>query len=287
MKNLPRLTLVAFFIFTAPVFGQYDVPYVPTDYAVVDTMLSVAQVTKDDILYDLGCGDGRIVIAAAKRYGTRAIGIDINPVRIEESHWNADKENVTDIVKFREENIFNADFSDATVVTMYLLSSVNLKLRPTLYRDLKPGTRIVSHDFSMGDWPPDREMSVSGTDGWGGHTVYFWVLPANVSGDWTWTVADGSSRRNYQLHVEQMYQNVSGTLEINGERYPIPDIKIEGAQFTFSVDERRPSSTVRCDYQGTADGNRITGTIVSGVTNAAWEARRDPATIAQITTDKP
>jgi SAM-dependent methyltransferase len=148
-----------------------DVVFVPTPQEVVDQMMKLANVHAGDVLYDLGCGDGRTVITAAK-LGARAIGIDINPVRIQDSNDNAAKNGMTGKVTFRLEDLFEADFKDATVVTLYLLPSLNVKLRPKLWRDLKPGTRIVSHDFDMGEWKPEKTIDVDG------HTLYFWTIPA-------------------------------------------------------------------------------------------------------------
>jgi SAM-dependent methyltransferase len=148
-----------------------DVPYVPTPQEVVDEMLKMAAVGKNDVIYDLGCGDGRIVITAAQKYGARGVGIDIDPQRIAESNANAQKAGVTDRVKFMEQDLFTADFKQATVVTLYLLPAVNLKLRPKLLAELKPGTRIVSHAFDMGDWKPDKTSVVDG------RTIYYWVVP--------------------------------------------------------------------------------------------------------------
>lgn len=150
-----------------------DVIYVPTPEAVVDEMLRLADVKSNDLVYDLGSGDGRIVITAAKERGARGIGIDINPERIQEANENAKKAGVTDRVEFRQQDLFETDFSNATVVTLYLLPALNVKLRPKLLSQLKPGTRIVSHAFDMGDWKPDKVVEV------GGRTVYYWVVPAN------------------------------------------------------------------------------------------------------------
>ncbi len=149
-----------------------DVIFVPTPQEVVDQMLKMANVHKGDVLYDLGCGDGRTVITAAKQFGIRAVGIDINPVRIQESNENAKNAGVTNLVTFRNEDLFEADFKEASVVTLYLLPSLNVKLRPKLWKDLKPGSRIVSHDFDMGDWPPEKTVELDG------HTIYFWTVPA-------------------------------------------------------------------------------------------------------------
>ena len=148
-----------------------DVPFVPTPEKVVDRMLEVAKVGPSDVVYDLGSGDGRIVIAAAKKHGARGVGIDIDPERVKEARANARSAGVSDRVEFREGDLFKTDLSEATVVTLYLLSSVNLQLRPKLLGELKPGTRIVSHAFDMGDWKPLKTEKV------GSSTVYYWVVP--------------------------------------------------------------------------------------------------------------
>jgi SAM-dependent methyltransferase len=148
-----------------------DVIYVPTPDEVVKTMLEVAKVTKDDVVYDLGCGDGRIVIAAAKQFGARGIGVDIDPQRISEARENAKVAGVTDRVRFIQGDLFETDLRPASVVTLYLLESLNLKLKPKLMSELKPGTRVVSHAFSMGPWTPDKELDVDG------RRVYFWTIP--------------------------------------------------------------------------------------------------------------
>jgi precorrin-6B methylase 2 len=158
-----------------------DVPYVPTTEEAVQAMLKLAGVTRADTLYDLGCGDGRIVIAAAKTYGAHGVGIDINPVRIAEAKANAKKAGVEHLVRFEENDVFQANFRAATVVTLFLLSSVNLKLRPKLLAELKPGTRIVSNTFDMGDWKPQKEAHVGdgGDDDMGlSHQLYLWTVPA-------------------------------------------------------------------------------------------------------------
>lgn len=153
---------------------QADVPYVPTPPEVVAEMLNIAKVNKNDVLYDLGSGDGRIVIEAARRFGTRGVGVDINPELVKEATENAKKAGVSDRVKFVEQDLFKTDFSEATVVTLYLLPEVNLRLRPRLLQQLKPGTRIVSHAFDMGDWKPERVVEVEG------RTIYYWVVPKEI-----------------------------------------------------------------------------------------------------------
>jgi ribosomal protein L11 methylase PrmA len=148
-----------------------DVIFVPTPQEVVDDMLRLANVRKGDVLYDLGSGDGRIAITAAKKYGVKATGIDIDPERIREAQANAKKAGVTDLVQFKQEDLFQANFNDATVITLYLLPDLNVKLRPKLWNELKPGTRIVSHQFDMGKWKPEKTLESEG------RTIYFWTVP--------------------------------------------------------------------------------------------------------------
>ncbi|HUQ74496.1 MAG TPA: class I SAM-dependent methyltransferase [Burkholderiales bacterium] len=150
---------------------QPDVIYVPTPQEVVDKMLEIAKVGKGDVLYDLGSGDGRIPVTAAKRFGIRAYGIDIDPQRIAEANENAKKNGVANLVQFRQQDLFKTKFADATVVTLYLLPDLNVKLRPRLLAELKPGTRIVSHQFDMGTWKPDQKIELNG------RTIYLWTIP--------------------------------------------------------------------------------------------------------------
>ena len=157
-----------------------DVPYVPTHESLVEEMLNMARVGGNDVLYDLGSGDGRIVITAARRFGTRGVGYDLDPERISEARENARRAGVTDRVRFEQQDIFTAKIADATVITMYLLPDVNMRLRPRLLSELKPGTRIVSHNYDLGDWQPvqRKEMDVSGIS----HTLFLWIVPQRSSG---------------------------------------------------------------------------------------------------------
>ena len=178
---LRRLLFAAVLLTAVPVLAQSqagpratrtpDVIFVPTPHEVVDDMLRLAAVRKGDVLYDLGSGDGRIPIAAAKTYGVRAVGIDIDPDRIAEARENAKKAGVAGLVDFRLADLFKSDFREATVVTLYLLPELNVKLRPRLLAELKPGTRVVSHQFDMGDWLPDKKLESNG------RVVYFWTVP--------------------------------------------------------------------------------------------------------------
>lgn len=174
--------LVVVSVFVAP--GQNaqpqrvpDVPYVPTTEEAVQAMLKLAGVKKTDVVYDLGCGDGRIVIAAARTYGARGVGIDIDPKRIQEARQNAKTAGVENLVRFEEKDLFQADIHEASVVTLFLLSSINMRLRPKLLQELKPGTRIVSNTFSMGDWKPDKEETLGGEDVGLSHKFFLWTVP--------------------------------------------------------------------------------------------------------------
>jgi SAM-dependent methyltransferase len=151
-----------------------DVIYVPTPQAVVNEMLAIAKVTKSDVLYDLGSGDGRIPITAARKFGTRGVRIDIDPERVAEANENARRAGVSNLVKFVQQDLFTSNFREATVVTLYLLPDLNVKLRTQLFRQLKPGTRIVSHAFGMGNWKPEKVVKKNG------NTIYYWVIPEKI-----------------------------------------------------------------------------------------------------------
>jgi tRNA G37 N-methylase Trm5 len=173
----PRSFLLAV-LFSGAAFAQApartqapDVIYVPTPYEVVDEMLKLGGVKKGDVLYDLGSGDGRIPVTAAKKFGIRAVGIDIDPQRIEEAKENARKNGVANLVQFRQEDLFRANFREATVVTLYLLPDLNVKLRPKLLAELKPGSRVISHQFDMGTWKPEKRVELNG------RTIYLWTVP--------------------------------------------------------------------------------------------------------------
>jgi len=179
-----------------------DVPFVPTDDAVIEAMLNLANVGSDDVLYDLGSGDGRILVAAAKNRDTRGIGIEMDPLRIADAMEYAGHSRVEFLVDFIEEDIFDADFSEATVVTLYLLDSVNVRLRPRLLSELRPGTRIVSHAFDMGDWKADERLEL------GGVNLFKWIVPAQIAGTWEWEGLDG---KLYRVELAQKYQEITGT----------------------------------------------------------------------------
>ncbi len=263
-------------------YPALDVPYVPTPQEVVEKMLSIAGVNSKDILYDLGCGDGRVVVTAAKELRVRrAVGVDIDPKRISESNENARRAGVSGQVSFHQKNLFDEDYRDATVMTLYLLPSVNLKLRPKLLRDLKPGTRIVSHDFDMGDWQPDRQVAVAE------HTVYFWVIPANVSGAWTWNLSEKGQAKRYELRLGQRFQKVdSAELRVNGAAQVVRDVCIRGDQMEFVTEVRGEGGKQQLLFQGSVKGNSVSGTLVPLPEKAAarkkWSAERAPSTVIPL-----
>lgn len=269
------LTVPAVFIVSAtaliPVAVARDVPYVPTPQPVVEEMLRLAKVSDKDMLYDLGSGDGRIVVTAAKKYGARGVGVDIDPERIAESRANARNAGVTDKVKFIEGDLFKVDLRPATAVTLYLLPAINLRLRPKLLEELRPGTPVVSHDFDMGDWKPEKKVTVQGS------TVYLWHIPARVAGKWEYRLAapDGREER-HQLDLVQEIQTVGGTATIDGQPFAIEDGEVNGERLRFSV--RRPVDglTVVQRFEARATGNGITGVTarVDAAAQVAWLARR-------------
>lgn len=203
-----------------------DVPFVPTDDRVVKAMLNLAGVRPSDVLYDLGSGDGRIVVAAARDRDARAVGIEIDPQRISEAIEYAEDFQVESQVSFIEENIFTADISAATVVTLYLLQSINVELRPRLLSQLRPGTRIVSHAFDMGDWKADKQLQLSGID------IYKWVVPAQIAGTWDW---QGSDDTSYRAELKQEYQNVTGRVWRADKEAELQSVTLRGEYLELRI----------------------------------------------------
>jgi SAM-dependent methyltransferase len=223
---------------------KLDVIYVPTPQEVVDRMLEMAQVKAGDFVIDLGCGDGRNVVTAAQKYGARGFGVDIDPERIKEANENAKKAGVTDKVEFRVANLFETKISDANVMMMYLLSTINLKLRPRILDEMKPGSRIVSHAFDMGDWKPDQRDTV------GYRNVYSWIVPAKVEGRWN-VKSDGQA---FTLDLKQKFQEVEGTASLNGRDVPIRDAHLRGEEIRFVVDLGEGRATT---FTGKVDGTTM------------------------------
>jgi len=229
-----------------PLVAGKDVAWVPTPDAAVDRMLAMAAVGPRDLVYDLGSGDGKIAIAAAQRFGARSVGIEYSPDLVETSRANARREGVADRARFRQGDLFEADLRDATVVTLYLLATMNMKLRPTLLA-MRPGTRVVSHMFRMGDWEPDESSRVGSSD------VYLWTVPARVAG--TWSVARGLGPP-LELALEQRFQKVSGTARLAGETLPLAHITVRGDAIRIEFAGARGDREV---LAGRVEGERMTG----------------------------
>ncbi|MBK3745476.1 class I SAM-dependent methyltransferase [Paraburkholderia aspalathi] len=210
-----------------------DVPFVPTDENVLEAMLNLADVGPKDVLYDLGSGDGRILISAARDRNTRGIGIDIDPVRIADAMEEAGYAGVECLVDFIEEDIFDADFSEATVVTLYLLQSVNLQLRPQLLSQLRPGARIVSHAFNMGDWKADDWIKI------GGINIYKWIVPAQVAGVREWQDRQG---RSYRVELQQKFQDVTGSAWIDGVKASLESADLRGKHLELNIRDNSTNS---------------------------------------------
>jgi SAM-dependent methyltransferase len=246
-----------------------DVIFVPTPQEVVNKMLEMAEVNKNSVVYDLGCGDGRIVVTAAKAFGARGVGIDIDPERIKESRDNAQREGVTNRVEFREADLFETDLRPATAVTLYLLPELNLRLRPRLMEQLRPGTPIVSHDFNMGDWEPERTEYVDAPDR--RHTVYRWTVPQRVAGVWQVKPSDGSAPFELQLRQDEF--RISGKLVRGDEETELTATKLQGASINFTVGEN-------ARFRGRATGDTIEGDLTGSGKPQKWIATRVRASSA-------
>ena len=242
-----------------PEVGQEgkDVVWVPTSLALVNKMLDMAKATPKDYVIDLGSGDGRTVIAAAKR-GIKALGIEYNPDLVELSKRAAAKEGVTEHATFMKADLFETDFSQATVITMFLLPDINLKLRPKIL-NFKPGTRIVSNTFTMGDWAPDETGTAASDEGSSYYrTALLWIVPAKVDGTWTSTGGD--------IALKQKFQKFSGAINAGGVTTLVTGGKLRGEQIQFSAGGTQ--------YSGAVNGNRITGTATAGGASREWSATR-------------
>lgn len=259
--------------------GEIVVPYEPTPEIVVQTMLRIADVGPADSVIDLGSGDGRIVIAAAKAFGARGLGIELDADLVQLSRANALAAGVADRATFREEDIFKTDLSAATVVTMFLYRRINLQLRPSLL-DLKPGTRIVSHFHDMGEWRPDKAELVKSPTHYGESWVRMWLVPAKVEGAWQWREMRAGAMQRHRLVLRQTFQEVEGALETESLRpIEIRDAKLSGANLVFWAPIREGSLTQRWDYRGRVDGDRIAGQATSGDATGKrvveWSAARE------------
>ena len=246
-----------------PQVGQAgkDVIWVPTPDEVVDRMLTMAQVTPNDLVYDLGAGNGKIAIAAAKKFGARAVGVEYNPDMARHAQGNVEKAGVAGKARIVQGDIFATDFTQATVVTMYLLPGRNMRLRPTLLA-MKPGTRVVSHSFTMEDWEPDETSSMDG------RRAYFWVVPASVHGGWA--LETGGDKA--ELSFEQRFQKIEGTVGLGHTQGGLREARLRGASISFAYVD---NSGVRRDYTGRVSGGRMEGTFrADNGSEGRWSASK-------------
>ena len=234
-----------------PQYGQEgkDVIWVPTQPPTIERMLRMAQVTARDTVVDLGSGDGRIAIAAVKDFGAKAFGFEYNPDMVEYSKREAEKAGVAGKLEFRKADIFETDFTYATVITMYLLPHLNVKLRPILL-NMKPGTRVVSHQFDMAEWKPDEVSDANG------RRINFWLVPAKIEGDWKMNLPG----RNYTLTLRQEFQMISGWIAPGPGQMGLRDAVLTGSAMRFSIVDEQGKLLA---FTGTVDGGRISGSVVS------------------------
>ncbi|MBD3413709.1 MAG: methyltransferase domain-containing protein [Candidatus Aminicenantes bacterium] len=249
-----------------------DVPYVPTPMKVVDEMLELADLEQGDVLLDLGCGDGRIVIQAAVQYTVRGSGVDLNSERVEESRQNARIAGVENLVEFHNQNLYETDLSEATVITLYLLPSVNLKLRPRIFDEVKPGTRVLSHDFDMNSWTPDEESMVILDEE--AHFVYYWMVPANVSGDWKVVLADDSLETI--IRFTQVFQYAQGSVIPETETWKVTEEQLSGSEIGFKI--KSPDKV--WTFTGRVNEDVMSGDVQSTASQkkTSWKALRNPDT---------
>ncbi len=286
---------------TAPGAGKKaddDLPYKNADFTpdcrwgatpdnVMDVMFEMAALKQDDVLFDLGCGDGRVVVEAVKRYGLAGVGIEIDPDKIIASRKRARAAGVERRTYFANRDLFETDFSRATVLALFITTDMLVKLRPRLLEQLKPGTRIVLHTHSMGAWEPDRARKIdiacfdpkkTGCF----RVVKLFIVPANFTGTWSWQ-GDGESMR---LELKQKFQTVTGTLSRGGKTIEIDRIRLRGNEIRFTAIERGGGVPVNRNYAGTIRGNTIEGAIAIGRDTAApsqpWRANRAPGTMEPI-----
>jgi hypothetical protein len=258
---------------------ELDTPYVPTPQVVVDRMLELAQVRSGDMLIDLGSGDGRLVITAALKYGAHGFGVELAPHLVQRSNEAAHRAGVADRVKFLQQDLFTTDFREANVLTLYLLPDVNMALRPKILADLRPGTRVVSHDYGMREWRPDAEETIPAPDKTVGmrkeSMVYLWIVPAKVAGNWELEIDTGGKLRRVPLELKQQYQMLSGTVGVSGHgKVPISDARLRGEELRLTL----PGGTAGdepLELVGRVAGDRLSGTARRAERKVAvWNARR-------------
>lgn len=266
---VPVVAILAGLAPPAAVVG--DVPFVPTPLVVVDEMLRAAQVGQQDVVYDLGSGDGRIVITAAQKFGARGVGVELSPDLVAESEEAARQAGVEGRVKFLQQDLFQTDFTEASVITMYLLPNVNRRLRPQLL-NLKPGTRIVAHDFDLGEWKPDQVTTIR-------KNVFLWIVPAQVAGRWLAQVPLPGGTRQYMIEFRQAFQMIDGVARLDGQPAQMWEMRLRGDRVSFViVDGADRDNEASLYFEGRVIGGTMQGEVKRGVgntqTTSKWQAAR-------------
>ena len=258
-------------------------PYVPTPQVIVDRMLQMAQVGPQDIVVDLGSGDGRMVRTAARVHGASGFGVDIDGELVERSNAEAQREGIAARAKFYQQDIFKADIHEATVVTLYVLPNMMVSLRPKVLSELRPGTRIVSHDYHFREWLPDSRAVFDVPEkkeavGFSSTAIYLWVVPAQVGGRWQLEVADAKSAEPITLSFHQSFQYVNGVAEVGARKTDLGNIKLKGDAFEFGLDSGPKAGGDRYQYRGKVTGDTMEGEVALGTGIAAkrykWTAKR-------------
>ena len=270
------LLLAALPLRAADLHPLADVPFVPTPPAVVDTMLKMAGVGPRDFVIDLGSGDGRILIAAAKKHGARGFGVEIDSALVGASRREAQRQGVADRVEFREQNLFITELEPATVLTLYLYPRLLVQLRPRMFEQLKPGVRIVSHDFDMERWSPDARATVPVPDkpyGPPSSEVYLWIVPANAAGTWQWRLA-GAAAADYELALSQAFQMLEGRLLIDGRPGRLEEGRMRGDEIRFILTAEADGRTLRQEFSGRVSGDTISGKVKHAGGESEWKATR-------------
>jgi SAM-dependent methyltransferase len=249
-------------------------PFVPTPQTVVDAMLDLAKVRADDFVVDLGSGDGRIVLTAAQRFSARGVGVEIDPELVEKSNAEAKKRGMSQRIKFIQKDVLQADVREATVLTLYLLPGMMQSLQSKLVRELRPGTRIVSHDFAFGDWKADRELSVDvpekfGQPGQWKSTLYYWVVPARIAGAWKVSL-NGDASEDLLLSLDQRYQNLNGAANVGGKRVPFSNARVEADRIEFKLE----LADGAYEFRGLVDGDTMHGEAVHAGRTTPWRASK-------------
>ena len=271
-----------------------DTPYVQTPQNVVDRMLDMAQVGPRDYVIDLGSGDGRMVITAAKKRGARGFGVDLDRRLVDLANRNAARAGVRDRAVFYERNVYDTDLSPASVVTIYLLPEVNLMLRPTLLSTLKPGTRLVTHDYDMGEWQPDAQDIIDAPDKSVGRDkkskVFYWLVPGNAAGKWRWELAVEGKPAVFELTLAQNFQKISGSAQVDGRPLALANARLAGDAVSFELTDERAAT--RYQFNGRITGHALNGSVrtagATGQSERGWEATRvELATPAHLLLKRP